>query len=101
MLIRNPEPFNDPKIALEVINGTKNKENQGFAVLSGTAIDADYKILYAKDYSQILVMYKMNNQIALTAEKLDMRFTYLLWDGFKYKRQSTVGVTNVLINTKG
>ena len=101
LLIRNPEPFNDPKIELDVINGTKNKDTQAFAVMSGATVDTDYKILHAKDYSQILVMYNMNNQIAITAETLAMRFTYLLWNGFEYKRQSSVSVTDILTTTKG
>ena len=87
ILIRNPEPFNDPKIPLAVIDGTKQKENQGFAVLSGNQLDKDYKILYAKDYAQIIIMYKVNNQITINAKSLTMRFNYLLWDGTSYEKQ--------------
>ncbi len=96
LLVRNPEPFNDPKIDVEVINGTENPNNQGVAILSGNVPDQNYKILHAKDYSQFLVMYNMNNTIAITAENLNMRFNYLLWDGFAYRKQGAS--VNVTIN---
>ncbi len=100
LLIRNPEPFNDPKIPLDIIDGTKNRNNQGFAVLqANNTLDTNYKILYSKDYSQILVMYKQNSLIAITANQLNMRFNYLKWNGNRYLKQDvSVDVRGIVIN---
>ncbi|UMY66134.1 MULTISPECIES: hypothetical protein [unclassified Flavobacterium] len=73
LLIRNPEPFNDPKMPLADVSDTVE-------VWSQTAVNTDYKILHSKDYSQVLIMHS-SKQIS---GKLNMRFKYKIWDGTNY-----------------
>jgi hypothetical protein len=74
LVIRNPEPFNNPKIPLNIIEDT-------IAVLtSGGVTDTDYKVLYSKDYSQVIVM---KNTLEITSD-LDLKFMYKVWDGNAY-----------------
>ncbi|MFT6921930.1 MAG: hypothetical protein ACJA1C_000928 [Crocinitomicaceae bacterium] len=74
LVIRNPEPFNNPKIPLNIIEDT-------IAVLtSGGVTDTDYKVLHSKDYSQVIVM---KNTLEITSD-LDLKFMYKVWDGNAY-----------------
>ncbi|WP_347220134.1 hypothetical protein [Chryseobacterium sp.] len=89
LLIRNPEPFNDPRIplndmkeCLKVLNGL-NKHNDNF------------QLIYAKDYSQILVMHKSNK---IKDSKLALEFNYKSWDGTKYEVKSTVTINELKLN---
>lgn len=72
ILIRNPEPFNIPKIPLKDIENT-------IAVVfaSSGEINDSYKVLYSKDYSQALIMHKSKE---ITAGKLNFRFQYKTWN---------------------
>ncbi|MDL2325844.1 hypothetical protein LJC67_02100 [Bacteroidales bacterium OttesenSCG-928-A14] len=88
LLIRNPEPFNDPKLPSEEITKTIQVLNQNGSV------NANYKVLYSKDYSQAIIM-KVSGQSF--DNQFDMLFKYILWDGSCYAAQSEVNV-NVVIN---
>jgi hypothetical protein len=91
LLIRNPEPFNDPKIP-------ENEMEDTLKVLNNANDDPDgnYKVLHAKDYAQVLIM-RSNKKITNTA--LRIRFRYLLWNGSTYTQQSEVLVENLNINS--
>lgn len=86
ILIRNPEPFNDPKIPLEFIEDTiQVTENTG-----------DYKVLYSKDYSQALIMHSSKK---ITSNSLSLRFRYKLWNGYVYAEQgSPILVEDLVLN---
>ncbi|MAN28803.1 MULTISPECIES: hypothetical protein [Mesonia] len=89
LLIRNPEPFNIPKIPEDIISDTlKVMENQS-SEASG------YHYLYAKDYSQVLVM---NNSKSIIDISLNFMFKYKVWLGNTYSNQSQVYVENIIIN---
>lgn len=85
ILVRNPEPFNDPKIPLTEVANT-------FEILKADGINADdsFKVLYSKDYSQMLIM---NKNKKITNEKIRCRFRYKAWNGTAYTEQSEV-ITN-------
>lgn len=90
LLIKNPEPFNDPKIPLEKIDGT-------IAVVDsiGNPISS-YKVLYSKDYSQVLIMHTSKK---ITTSVLNIRFAYLRWEnGNDYVEADSIVVENILIN---
>lgn len=87
--IRNPEPFNDPKIPLEEV------EDMIQVVTSGGAVDNSYKVLLSKDYSQAFIMRNGNN---ITAESLNFKFKYVLWDGSDYQIEAEIVVENIVIN---
>lgn len=71
VLIRNPEPFNDPKIPLDEIRDM-------ISVEFGTGNpNGAYSILYSKDYSQAIVMHS-NKKI--TVSHLNFKFKYYVWD---------------------
>lgn len=78
LLIRNPEPFNIPKMPLKEIKDT-------IAVVTVTldahgnkvyTKKADYEVLHSKDYSQVLIMHK--DKIILEPA-LDILFDYRKW----------------------
>ncbi|WP_158728223.1 hypothetical protein [Flavobacterium sp. I-STPA6A] len=71
LLVRNPEPFNIPKIPLEEIKNT--------VVVVDDAGNADtkYKVLYSKDYAQLLIM---NDSKKITENNLKLKFEYRMWN---------------------
>lgn len=82
LLIRNPEPFNIPKMPLEEIKDTilvgsthiemvDNEENVEFTK------NNLYKVLHSKDYSQALIMLENN---AITETGLSIQFEYRMWN---------------------
>jgi len=81
LLIRNPEPFNDPKTPLEVI-----KDTIVMMAEDGKTEDPKYHTLYSKDYSQALIMHSSKK---ITADNLTIRFQYKLWNGAEYKEEAT------------
>ncbi|WP_075343792.1 hypothetical protein [Tenacibaculum agarivorans] len=88
LLIRNPEPFNDPKTPLEEMENT-------IAVVSEGSEQPDdaYTVLYAKDYSQAFIMH---NSKKIEADTLNIRFQYKLWNGNTYEIVDQGGI--VLVN---
>lgn len=109
--IRNPEPFNNPKMTVEEVSDTiqvvKNNQIIFFPRELGRfrpppiqwIQDRTYKILHSKDYSQCLIMCD-----ELSIEKnLTIRFRYKYWDGNQYTfnqfyGNSEVRVDNIDIN---
>ncbi|WP_295221481.1 hypothetical protein [uncultured Chryseobacterium sp.] len=86
LLIRNPEPFNDPKIPLTYMSDC-------FEVLSQNGnVNHEFKVLYSKDYSQILVMHQSKKIIN---SKLNCRFRYKTWNGTAYVEKSAVTVNEI------
>ncbi|MBC8756564.1 hypothetical protein H2O64_17970 [Kordia sp. YSTF-M3] len=104
LLIRNPEPFNIPKIPIEKINGTEEifeagstDGERGAIRVINTANDQDdpaYKVLYSKDYSQALIMHESKK---ITAVNLSFRFRYMIWNGTEYVIEDTIQVDDITI----
>ncbi|MEM6269568.1 MAG: hypothetical protein AAF998_09030 [Bacteroidota bacterium] len=78
--IRNPEPFNDPKIPTTDLD-------RSLKVMTSGSPDNNYDVLFSKDGSQVIVMNTAKN---ITATSLIFRFIYLEWDGREYVDQETV-----------
>ncbi|MGB8190595.1 MAG: hypothetical protein WCF67_01690, partial [Chitinophagaceae bacterium] len=89
ILIRNPEPFNIPKIPLTEMQGA-------IEVMSGATPDNAYKVLYSKDYSQALIMHTSKK---ITAANLDFRFRYKTWNGSAYVPESTIDALQIMVNS--
>jgi hypothetical protein len=83
VLVRNPEPFNDPKIPLEEIADTIVVIDENDDVVAG------FKTLYSKDYSQAIIS---KNGSPITENSLIIRFRYKLWNGSLYNVEKTVQV---------
>ncbi len=96
---RSPEPINDPKIPIDVLMGTAAGTTPTMAIISddGT-VDTSYQLLYNKDRSQCLIMKKQGADIQITATEINLRCTYLRWDGNRYQTKDTVEITNILLN---
>jgi hypothetical protein len=109
--IRNPEPFNNPKMSIEEVSDTiqvvKSNPIIFFPIELGRfrpppiqwIVDNSYKILHSKDYSQCLIMC---NQL-LIEKNPTIRFRYKYWDGTQYTfnqfyGNSEVRVGNIDIN---
>ncbi len=83
ILIRNPEPFNNPKI-----NSIDLEDS--IVVVSGTnEILSEFKILHSKDYSQCLIM----NQNIQIVDEIKIRFIYKSWNGVNYVGGNPITVT--------
>ncbi len=89
ILIRNPEPFNIPKIPVAEVAATIAVLNQ-----NGQA-DPDYKVLHSKDYAQALIMHSSKK---ITAASLVLRFIYKTWNGTAYVDTSTITTPPILLN---
>lgn len=74
ILIRNPEPFNNPRIPVEEVLDTIQVLNA-----NGNAVSS-FKYLHSKDYAQVLVM---SNTRVITGT-WSFRFRYKIWDGTSY-----------------
>lgn len=83
ILVRNPEPFNDPKMPDPAIAGTL------LASIDGSATTA-WKVLWSKDRSQAFVT-NGNNALDIPAGASGVfTFVYKQWDGSSYVPLSTV-----------
>lgn len=74
VVIRNPEPLNNPRMPLDDVQDT-------VTVLDGAGnAVAGYRVLFSKDYSQVVVMH---NSLEITGP-WTVRFQYKLWNGSAY-----------------
>ncbi|NEQ64339.1 MAG: hypothetical protein F6K21_02345 [Symploca sp. SIO2D2] len=90
ILVRNPEPFNDPQMPLkEIYDGT-------VAILDeqNNKVDA-YKMLFAKDYSQVLIMH---NPPPIPVSSLRIRFQYKRWNGNEYNIKDTIIISDLTLD---
>jgi len=89
VLIRNPEPFNNPRMPLEDVQDT-------VAVLDEAGNPAPgYRVLFSKDYSQVFVM---RNSLEITGPWA-ICFQYKLWDGSGYVVPGTPDYSTDLVGT--
>lgn len=91
LLIRNPEPFNDPKIPKDVLRETIKILNN-----ANDDPDGNYHMLFSKDGAQVLIM---RNNKRITNNALRVRFQYFLWEGSAYTVNDTVLVEGLNINS--
>lgn len=102
LLIRNPEPFNHPKIPLEEIYRKDDPNNPGNTIAGMIeilengleSIDESYHFLYSKDYAQALLM---NDAKWINDSLLDFQFIYKIWDGSVYQSTPYI-ITGIQIN---
>ena len=75
LLVRNPEPFNNPKITLEEIGDTIKIMDDS------DSPSEEYHVLHSKDYSQALIMHDSK---VINETSLNIQFRYKTWDGQNY-----------------
>lgn len=96
ILVRNPEPFNHPKIPLKDVLRSSTEPGTVEVLLSDlVTTDTSYHVLYSKDYSQALIM---NDPKWIQATELHFQFLYKTWNGSEYMVSNTQTATNILIN---
>lgn len=78
--VRNPEPFNDPKLPDGVLPRT-------LKVVAGTNADPSYAVLFSRDRSQAFVMHPSRT---IPVAQIKMRFAYVEWDGSDYVDHAVV-----------
>jgi len=78
--LRNPEPFNDPKLPDDVLK-------RSLRVMNGLNPDLGYEILFSKDRSQAFVMHSSK---VIPVTQMKFRFTYIEWDGSDYVDHNVV-----------
>lgn len=72
LLVRNPEPFNIPKMPLKEIQDSISVLDELENPIAG------YNVLHSKDYSQVLIMH--NSKTISGIENLKIRFKYKMWN---------------------
>lgn len=82
VLVRNPEPFNDPKIPLANLAGTLLMSQQ-------TTPASAFRVFHARDRARAFVA---DPGLDLGLHDLAFTFTYLTWDGATYAPASVVTV---------
>ncbi len=84
ILIRNPEPFNNPKIPIEIAKDMIRVNNGEEA----------YNILYSKDYANVIITHSSNT---IAVQSLEFQFQYYAWNGKEYLVEDTVNVENIIL----
>ncbi|WP_346986367.1 hypothetical protein [Chryseobacterium sp. POE27] len=96
LLIRNPEPFNHPKIPLSEVNRNGIKPGMIEVPQSGTTtVDQNFHFLYSKDFAKAIIM---NNNKWIDDVELDFQFIYKTWNGTEYINSSVITAENIKIN---
>lgn len=78
--IRNPEPFNNPKLPRDVLE-------RSLRVVDGLNVNLSYSVLFSKDGSQAFVMHPAR---VIPVGQIKFRFTYIEWDGSDYVDRTVV-----------
>lgn len=96
ILIRNPEPFADPKMPEDVLMSTGTPAIElRIDTGSGFGPASDYKALWSKDRSSIFVT-NSDNSMDLPVGTLEFTFRYHLYNGTVYTVTETEIVTIIL-----
>lgn len=69
LIVRNPEPFNNPKFRKEVMADT-------IQVIINEQVDTSYSVLFSKDNSQAIIMNTAKN----ITENLNLKFKYKIYE---------------------
>lgn len=70
LVVRNPEPFNNPKFPLSVTKDTLE------VISDSGSIDVDYHVLFSKDYTQAIIM---NNALDIKGD-IGLRFKHKIYN---------------------
>ena len=89
LIVRNPEPFNDPKIPTDEL-----KDTLKVLSLSGQENPA-FKVLFSKDASQIIIMHEDKKIIN---KELSFKLKYKTWNGAAYQIMQEVITKKININ---
>lgn len=96
ILIRNPEPFNDPKIpkANPNISSTELNETLEVSKWNGSSWDTpnDYYVIHSKDRSKMFITDRNFNYNMDSLAKLKFTFRYKLYNGVDYTDVSVIDV---------
>ncbi|WP_203296539.1 hypothetical protein [Luteirhabdus pelagi] len=89
IIIRNPEPFNIPRIPIDIARDT-------IQVTFGNGnVHGSYHVLHNKDYSGAIIMRGSQN---ITAPRMHFKFKYLAWNGNEYLEEETIFAGDIIIN---
>ena len=89
ILVRNPEPFNNPRIPMTNIQDTIQVMNSNN---SNAVKNENYKILHSKDYSQAIIMH---NSLQITQTLIPFQFQYKIWNGTAYVVETSNALSKV------
>lgn len=102
ILIRNPEPFNDPKIPLAEFSSSSTAPEETVIVSKYTGSfwtnEDDYVVVHSKDKSQLFVTLRDCSFDFDPQSKLKFTFKYKQYNGVNYEDSSTVVVELDLTN---
>lgn len=87
LIVRNPEPFNNPRMPFGIIQDT-------IQVMTGSNVNTDYKVLFSKDYSQVIIMHSS----LVINSNIKLRFKYKVWNGSQYVIPNINPISGVIID---
>ncbi|GGG67332.1 hypothetical protein GCM10007332_32720 [Epilithonimonas arachidiradicis] len=89
IIVRNPEPFNDPRIPIDEIEDT-------LKVIGRGNISSQFKTLFSKDYSQVILMHQSKK---IVFNSITLQFSYKTWDGNerRYIVKDTLNTESIII----
>ncbi len=90
ILIRNPEPFNDPKLPESELEDTISLSING-------ASRNNHQVIYAKDNAAAFVT-NANHSLNMGMGTYDFEFKFKLYDGTAYNTESTISNVQLTIN---
>lgn len=88
LLVRNPEPFNNPRMPLNIAQDTIR------VMINEQQSDLNYKVLYSKDYSQAIIM----NTSKVISNPINLCFKYKIWNGSQYVIPNIHPITGAVID---
>jgi hypothetical protein len=84
--IRNPEPFNDPRIPRENLQTS-------IKLIVNDQLTAPTIPLFSKDNSEFIILH---NSLSQVIDRLNLTFVYLVWNGSAYVQEQTVTTENLI-----
>jgi hypothetical protein len=90
ILIRNPEPFNDPKLPENELSDTVSVS------INGASRSAN-QLIYSKDNAAVFIT-NANHSLNMDIGTYNFEFKFKLYDGTTYKTESTISSVQLTIN---
>ncbi|WP_124981001.1 hypothetical protein [Nonlabens xiamenensis] len=98
ILFRNPEPLNSPLIPSDIIYSglTASSLMPSVQILKEDMTpDSGFSILHSKDRSQFIICH---NSMNIDRPKLNLKLSYIKWNGSDYEENDTVTIEDLIIN---
>jgi hypothetical protein len=94
VLVRSPEPYNDPKTPAAVLSQTITAQR-----IDGMLVDPGFKVFFSKDNAKAFITKDDASLNIPLSGKLVVTFSFKLWDGFLYNDEGTPVTVEIDLTT--